>query len=148
MLGGTVVQERLQDEHSSEPIHRLPTPADADFGLPQQTVSLHRGEPLVPEVNRQPEALAQLLREKGNLLGLGAFRAAHSQGVTHHDFSHRVFGDEAAEFRKIGSLVPAAESPQTLGRDRERVRDGNADGLGPYVQSQQPGPDIRRRELR
>ena len=132
-----MIQERLQNQYGSEPIHRPGAFLDADVGFPQHSPCLHRRQALIPAMHGQPELLLQVLSECFDMAGLRARHAAHPQRITDHNFSHRVVGDHLRQVLEVGPLVLSLQGLDTLGGDTQQVRYRQANAPSAYIHGQQ-----------
>lgn len=82
---------------------------------------------------------AEILGESLDLLGLGAFVAAHAQGQANHDFFHAILADYAVKMGEIVLFILPVQRVQALGRHAERIGDGNSDTAQAYVESEYAG---------
>jgi hypothetical protein len=117
----------LQDQHRRYPVNGLGALFDADFGLAQDSIRFRRGQPLIPEVHGNLEALLQLLGKQGHLLGLDANFPAETERVTDYQLDYLVLADHAFELPKVRPLVFSLDRIQSLRRDAQRIADGNPD---------------------
>lgn len=83
----------------------------------------------------QSEAFTQLLCKLLHFLGLGSGGAAHPQRITDHDFRHLVLPDNGFQLAKVEPLVLAPDGVQPLGGNTQRIRNRQADGFRPNIQS-------------
>lgn len=113
----------LQDQDGGHAVDRLASFLNRKIGLTQQAVGFDGRKALVPEMDRQLEVLAEILRKRLNLLGLDAFSARHPQRETNHDLRDSVVANYPVEKRKVIFLVLAVQRFKALGGDTEWVRD-------------------------
>ena len=109
----------------------------------QMTVRFGRGQPLVPQMNRQGERLAQRVRE-----GLGSYHlrthiAQHVERIAHDDRRHRICESGGPGFQVLFNVF-AHQSQDWLRGQAQFVRDRDADAAATEIQSQQTGLHNRR----
>jgi len=126
----------LQDEHGGHAVYGSAALFDGQVGFAQEAVGLGGRQPLVPEVNRQAELLAQFFREDPHLLRLGTFGSTHAQGQADHDFLDLVLANHLSELVEVVALIAALEGFEALGGDAEGVGDGDADAAGANVEAE------------
>jgi hypothetical protein len=126
----------LQDQDRCHAINRLATLFDGKLGFTKQAVCLSRGEALVPEVDGEFEALAEIFDKGVGLFRLDAFGARHAKGQADHNLPDVVFANEAFQVGEVVPLVPAMQSIEALGRDSKAVRNGDADSAGAEIKAE------------
>jgi hypothetical protein len=90
-------------------------------------------------MHRKLELFSQVFGEARYGFGLGAFLPAHAQGVANDDLANLILPDNLREALKIKAFVLSLKSVQTLGRNPERIRDGQPDSSGANVESENAG---------
>lgn len=99
-------------------------------------------------MHRQPELLAQIVREALHLLRLRPFRPAHAQRITHHDLRNLVLANQLTQPLEINPLVLALQRLLPLRRDSEQIRNRNPDPLRSNIEPQNSPAKLRRRHVR
>src|SRR5580704_6298838 len=137
-----MLHPRLQDQHGRHLIHDLPAPLNRHIGFTQQPVCLGRGQPLIPQMYRNPNSFPQLLGEALHLLRLDPFLAAHPQREPHHDLGHLVLSNQVRQCLEVLSLVFPLQRLQALRRDAQRIRNRDANSLRADIQPEN-SPHLR-----
>ena len=83
--------------------------------------------------------MRQILGKSLDLLGLGAFGAAHAQRKADHDFLYAILADHPVKIGEVVFLILPMQRIQTLSRHAQRVGDGNSDTPQAYVKSEYAG---------
>jgi hypothetical protein len=60
------------------------------------------------------------------------------QRITHHDFRHREFPDDALQCLQVRQFIFAAQGGQALRSDTQQVGNGHPNGPGADIQSEKP----------
>ena len=126
----------LQDQDGGHAVDGLAPFFDRKVRFAQQAVGFGGRQALVPEMDRQLEVLAEIVRKRLNLLGLDAFGARHPQRKTNDDLSHPVIANDAVQEREIIFLVLAVKGVQTLGGDAERIRNRDPNAARSNVEAE------------
>ncbi len=124
----------LQDKDGSQLIDHGGTLLDRHIGFTQDAVGLDRGQPFVPEMNREVEVLFENRNKLAHLLRLPAFRPAHAQRQPYHQFHHTVLADDLFQRGQVGAFILAANGDQALSGKPERVRNRQTNGPGTNVE--------------
>jgi hypothetical protein len=133
-----VVEERLQNQDSSQPVHNLTAALDTHLAFTQHPIGLRRAESFVPQMHRHLEPLVQFLREQRSLLSLSTDGAAHVQRIANYDFPDLITADDVGQMLKIGALVLPTPRLQPLRGDAEGVGNRQAYRSGAKIEAQQP----------
>src|SRR6266851_3879 len=93
---------------------------------------------------RQAEFLEDFVGKALHFFRLDSLHSAHAQRVSDDDLRDLVLPDHARKLFEIQPLVLPANGWEALGGDTQRVRDGQTDGLGAYIQPQHSWPEFGR----
>ena len=144
MLPSLSFHPALQNQDGRHPVDGFAAFLDRDLGRAQQTVRFGGGQPFIPEMYWQLEALAQLLGEDLHFLGLNSFHAAHPQGQPDHNLFHVIIPDYAPQSLEVRPFVSALQGFDTLSSDPQRVGDGHADTPRSHVEPEDSSRRGRR----
>src|SRR5487761_353543 len=102
------------------------------------------GQPLVPERQRQVDEREQVLGELPDALDPRRRLAVEAQWQADDDAANAVFFHFADDALGIVAEARAADGVERRGDDAPRVAQGQADGLGADIQSEQPCPRLEQ----
>ena len=139
LLWSLLIQEGLQNQDSRHLIDDLPVVLPFSARLVQNPVRLVAGQPLVPQVDRQPGQLSQFRCKCLCLYGLRAQFTGDVQWIANYDSNHSVPARQPSERAQIFSPAPSPlQSHHRLRCKPQLIRHRHADATVAYVQPQIP----------
>ena len=132
------VEKRLQNEGGGDLIDDLTVLLAGVAGLVKDLVGFVRGQPLVPQVDRQAGELAQLFRKGLRFCGLRTCFTGEADGIADDDGRNCEFASQTAEGAKVFAAAALAfKGKDRLGSQSELVGDGDADSAIADIESQE-----------
>src|SRR5690242_19990762 len=133
---GRIIEIVLQDDLRRERVRLVFVPARSSAGSAQRFARLGRGEPLVGEIDRQPEAGFELPCEVSRAPGDVVLAAVHREWKADDQALRPPFPKERLDLGHAPLAAFGFEHSQRAGKPGLGVADGDADPTGAEIKSE------------